>query len=90
MIVRQLTNDEPLDDYADVMALAFENYLVAVNAFRDAPGPRVDWIRRMVTGSAMARRLNGQPRLVAEIDGEVVGGAALRFSHIPPPAQPSD
>ncbi|HEY0867984.1 MAG TPA: GNAT family N-acetyltransferase [Fimbriimonas sp.] len=67
---------EPVGEFADVMASAFQDYPVMVNAFRHAPGPRIEWVRGLAALSASHRQDVSNPILIAR-DGERTVGAAM-------------
>jgi len=74
-------NESP-DGYIDAVSAAFENYEVMVRAFKECPGPRIDWIRKMLSGSIDSKRKSNTPVPVARIDGRIVSGANLYMPDI--------
>ncbi len=75
--VEFLTPGPMFDGYVEAMTLAFENYPVPVRAFRDSPGPRIEWVRRLLADFGRTRLDAGLPILAALIGDQVAGGALL-------------
>jgi ribosomal protein S18 acetylase RimI-like enzyme len=78
--IDQLGTTEDVEELAQTLALAFQNYPVMKRAFDDSPGDRLDWIRRMVTLSARNRQELGRPTPIARVGNQIVGGANVLFA----------
>lgn len=77
-----LLANEPIESYVEPIARAFEDYVVMRHAFAECPGPRIDWIRRMLRGGYSAKRTAGIPIPVVRCDGDVVGSANLYLPNV--------